>query len=259
MTAATGPAVGAADRCAYALRLGDDALVLAQRLTEWSAHAPTLEEDLALENIALDLLGQARHLLTYAGAAEGQGRDEDRLAYWRDDGEFCNLQLVEQPNGDFAATMVRQWLFSTYQRLLYLALRASADPDLSAIGERGAKEAAYHLDHAANWVRRLGDGTEESHRRTEAALLGLWPFVAEMFSGDAVEARLVAAGVAVDGRALRPAFDAAVDAVLAEATLSRPEAAFTARGGRSGHHTEHLGHLLAEMQHLHRSHPGASW
>ncbi|HUY61811.1 MAG TPA: 1,2-phenylacetyl-CoA epoxidase subunit PaaC, partial [Candidatus Dormibacteraeota bacterium] len=246
MTAAAAPLAAAADRCAYALGLGDDALVLAQRLMEWSAHAPTLEEDLALENIALDLLGQARHLLTYAGAVEGRGRDEDRLAYWRDDGEFRNLQLVEQPNGDFAATMVRQWLFSTYQRLLYQALRASADADLAGLGERGAKEAAYHLDHAGQWVRRLGDGTAESHQRTQAAVDQLWPFVAEMFAGDPVEARLVAAGVAGEGSVLRPAFDAAVDAVLVAATLCRPEAAFTARGGRTGHHTEHLGHLLAE-------------
>jgi ring-1,2-phenylacetyl-CoA epoxidase subunit PaaC len=247
------------DLVAYTLRLADDALVLAQRLGEWSARAPDLEEDVALTNIGLDLLGQARTLLSYAGAVEGAGRTEDDLAYLRDERDFVNLQIVEQDNGDFAVTIVRQLLFSTYQLPLYQALTASTDATLAGVAAKAAKEVAYHRDHATQWVLRLGDGTDESHRRTSYALERLWPFVEEMFEVDDVVRRLADVGVAVDPAALRPEWDAYVDATLDEATLSRPETRWRARGGRQGLHTEVMGYLLAEMQHLHRSHPGAHW
>jgi ring-1,2-phenylacetyl-CoA epoxidase subunit PaaC len=250
----------AADQlAAYALRLGDDALVLAQRLGEWLASAPQIEEDIALGNIALDLLGQARSLLTYAGEVEGDGRSEDDLAYLRDERAFSNVQLVETSNGDFAVTMARQLVFSTYQLLMYDALCSSSDETLAAIAAKAVKEVAYHRDHATQWVLRLGDGTEESHRRMQAGLETVWPFVDELFVMDELQTRLAGSGVAVDVAALRPTWDAQVDAVLAEATLERPAATWTAKGGRSGSHTEALGRLLAEMQYLHRSHPGASW
>jgi len=244
---------------AYALRLGDDALVLAQRLGEWIAAAPQLEEDVALGNIALDLLGQARALLTYAGEVEGRGRSEDDLAYLREERDFVNLQLVEVPNGDFAVTMARQLLFSTYQLALYERLTESTDATLAGVAGKAVKEVAYHRDHAERWVVRLGDGTEASHQRMAAGLQQMWPYVAEVFDADDLDRELAASGVGVDPATLRPSWDAAVDAVLAEATLPRPDAAWTARGGRRGLHSEAFGRLLAEMQHLHRSHPGATW
>jgi ring-1,2-phenylacetyl-CoA epoxidase subunit PaaC len=228
----------------YALQLGDDALVLAQRLSEWSSCAPALEEDIALTNIALDLLGQARSLLSYAGELEGEGRTEDDLAYRRTEREFLNCQLVEQPNGDFAYTIVRQLFFSAYQLPLYERLSASDDPGLSAIAAKAVKEVDYHLDHAGGWAVRLGDGTEESHRRMQAALDHLWPFTHELFELDP---------------GLRGPWDDHVDGVLKEATLERPADGWKPTGGRRGIHTDHLGFLLAEMQHLHRSHPGAKW
>ncbi|MGZ4593529.1 MAG: 1,2-phenylacetyl-CoA epoxidase subunit PaaC [Actinomycetes bacterium] len=243
----------------YALRLGDDALVMAQRLGEWIAHAPQLEEDVALGNIGLDLLGQARTLLTYAGAVEGAGRSEDDLAYLREERAFLNLQIVEQPNGDFAVTMARQLFFSTYQLALYDRLRHSTDETLAGVAGKAVKEVAYHRDHATQWVLRLGDGTDESHRRMQAGLEVMAPFVEEMFTSDDLERSLAAAGVAVDVSTLRPEWDAYVDAVLREATLESSETSWTARGGRQGIHSESFGYLLAEMQHLHRSHPGASW
>ncbi|MGZ4589514.1 MAG: 1,2-phenylacetyl-CoA epoxidase subunit PaaC [Actinomycetes bacterium] len=243
----------------YALRLGDDALVMAQRLGEWIAHAPQLEEDVALGNIGLDLLGQARTLLTYAGAVEGAGRSEDDLAYLREERAFLNLQIVEHPNGDFAVTMARQLFFSTYQLALYDRLRHSTDETLAGVAGKAVKEVAYHRDHATQWVLRLGDGTDESHRRMQAGFEVMAPFVEEMFTSDDLERSLAAAGVAVDVSTLRPEWDAYVDAVLREATLESPETSWTARGGRQGIHSESFGYLLAEMQHLHRSHPGASW
>jgi len=243
----------------YALRLGDDALVLGQRLGEWVAHAPQIEEDVALANIGLDLLGQARTLLTYAGEVEGAGRTEDDLAFLRDERDFVGCQLVEQPNGDFAVTMARQLHFSTYQLALYARLQHGADPTLAAVAGKAVKEVAYHRDHATQWVLRLGDGTEESHRRMQAGLDRVEPYLEELFTGDDLVSSLAADGVAVDPEALRPECDAYVDAVLTEATLQRPVPTWHARGGRSGRHSESFGHLLAEMQHLHRSHPGASW
>jgi ring-1,2-phenylacetyl-CoA epoxidase subunit PaaC len=247
------------DAATYALRLGDDALLLAQRLSEWSARAPELEEDLALTNIALDLLGQARQLLTRAGELEGEGRDEDDLAYLRGDREFLNTLIVEQPNGDFACTIARQLMFSTYQLALYDRLRDSADPVISGVAEKAVKEVAYHRDHAREWTLRLGDGTEESHRRMQAGVDWMWPLAAELFEHDALAERLVAEGIAADARELRPAWEHYVGGVLEEATLERPDTTYAATGGRRGEHSEALGHLLAIMPSTHRAYPGATW
>lgn len=243
----------------YVLGLGDDALVLAQRLGEWIAAAPQIEEDIALANIGLDLLGQARNLLSYAGELEGAGRDEDALAYLRDERDFRNLQIVERPNGDFAVTIARQLALSAYQYELYDRLRHSTDQTLAAVAGKAVKEVAYHRDHATQWVLRLGDGTDESHLRMQAGLEEIWPYVGEMFDPDPSLADLVTRGVATNPAALREPWDAYVHPVLAQATLAVPEPAFAGRGGRRGLHTEALGFLLAEMQHLHRAHPGATW
>lgn len=244
----------------YALRLGDDALVLSQRLGGWITRAPQLEEDVALGNIGLDLLGQARTLLTYAGEAEGAGRTEDDLAFLRDEREFLNLHIVEHPNEDFAVTMARQLFFSTWQLALHQRLVGSTDDLLAGVAGKAVKEIAYHRDHADQWVRRLGDGTDESHHRMQAGLERMWPYVAEMFAVDDLERALVEEGVAADVSELRGEWDQHVDAVLREATLTRPDDPATPPGGgRRGVHTEPFGYLLAEMQHLHRSHPGATW
>jgi ring-1,2-phenylacetyl-CoA epoxidase subunit PaaC len=244
----------------YALRLGDDALILAQRLAEWSACAPELEEDIALTNLALDLLGQARSLLSIAGRHGGEGRSEDDLAYLRNEREFRNLRIVEQPNRDFGHTIVRQLLFSTYQLALYDKLSASADADLSAVAGKAVKEVAYHRDHAVKWTLRLGDGTEYSRRRMLDALERLWPYTAEMFETDELTAQLVQDGVAADPDTLRESWEPFVQDVLELATLPVPElGARRPTGGRRGRHGEVLGHLLAEMQWLHRSQPGVAW
>lgn len=237
----------------YALRLGDDALILSHRLSEWVRHAPELEEDVALANISLDLLGQARTLLTYAGECEGRGRDEDELAYLRSEQEFTNLLIVEQPNGDFACTIARQLLFSTYQHALYSRLSASADEILAGVAQKAVKETAYHRDHATHWTRRLGDGTEESHLRMQAGLARMWPYVDQMLAGDRLSRRF-----GVDPSELRREWHSYVDRVLREAALERPLARPRLRGDRSGRH-EHLVDLLAEMQHLHREIPAAAW
>lgn len=247
------------DTVTYALRLGDDALVLAQRTAEWIADAPQLEEDVALGNIALDLLGQARSLLTYAGQLEGAGRDEDALAYHRDERDFLNAQLTELPRGDFGFTVARMLIFSCYQHVLYDALQTSVDATLAAIAAKAVKEVRYHQDHAAHWAVRLGDGTPESHHRLQAGLDELWPYVHELFESDALTERLVEAGVAADPVPAEEPVLAEVRRVLAEATLALPEASVHHSGGRRGIHTEHMGRLLAEMQYLARSHPGASW
>jgi ring-1,2-phenylacetyl-CoA epoxidase subunit PaaC len=244
----------------YALRLGDDALVLAQRLGGWIARAPQLEEDVALANIALDLLGQARALLTYAGQVEGAGRSEDDLAYLRDERDFLNLQLVELPNDDFGVTIARQLVFSTWQLALFQRLVDSRDETIAGVAGKAVKEVAYHRDHATQWALRLGDGTEESHRRMQAGLTTVWPYVAELFATDELEQGLVRDGVAVDVSTLRPEWESYVGRVLDEATLVVPDGVPTIPGGgRRGVHTEAMGYLLAEMQHLHRSHPGAFW
>ena len=243
----------------YLLRLGDDSLILGQRLCEWCGHSPTIEVDLSLSNLGLDLIGQATLLLDYAGEVEGKGRDADRLAFHRDVLQFRNCLLVEQPNGDFAQTIARQFLFSTYSHALFAQLAGSADDRLAAVAAKAVKEIAYHAELSAEWVVRLGDGTEESHRRIADGFDWFWRFVDEMFVMDDVELSLLQAGVAIDRAALRPAFDARVSSVLAAATLAPPAHPWQIKGGRVGHHSEHLGHLLATMQYLPRAYPDAAW
>jgi ring-1,2-phenylacetyl-CoA epoxidase subunit PaaC len=241
----------------YTLGLADDALVSAQRMGWWISRAPELEEDVALANIGLDQLGQARTLLAYAGQVEDAGRGEDDLAYWRDEREFRNVCLVERPQTDFGVTMARLLIFATWQSELYAGLAASTDPTLAGVAGKAVKEVRYHLDHAAHWVVRLGDGTEESHLRMQAALEEEWPWVDELFTP--ADPGLVEAGIAVDPVALREVVQTRLTAVIAEATLELPQARPAVSRGREGIHTEHLGYLLAEMQHLTRSHPGATW
>jgi ring-1,2-phenylacetyl-CoA epoxidase subunit PaaC len=243
----------------YTLRLADNALVLGHRLSEWVGHAPVLEEDLALGNLALDLIGQARAFYTYAGEVEGKGRDEDALAYLRDAGDYRNVLLVEQPNGDFAATMTRQVIYSAFARPFFEQLQASKDATLAAIAAKALKEMTYHLRHSAEWIVRLGDGTEESHRRAQDALDELWPYTGELFEIDRIERALIDVGIAVDVAALRSVFERTMDEILAEATLQRPRDGYMQSGGRSGRHSEHLGYILAHLQFLQRAYPGAKW
>lgn len=243
----------------YALRLGDDSLILGQRLSEWCGHAPALEVDLSLANVALDQVGQATHFLNLAGEIEGQGRDGDKLAFHRDVMDFTNCLLVEQPNGDFAQTIARQFLFSHYQALLFAGVGASKDERFAAIAAKAAKEVTYHATLASDWVIRLGDGTEESRARMIAGLDWMWRFADELFVMDDVDAAALAAGVGVDKAALRTAWDQRIDVVLVEATLERPATRRPVLGGRTGRHSEHLGHLLSQMQFLQRAYPGATW
>jgi len=243
----------------YLLRLGDDSLILGQRLTEWCGHAPALEIDLSLANVGLDLIGQATFFLGLAGELEGAGRDADRLAFHRDVLQFRNCLLVEQPNGDFAQTMARQFLFSTYQAALFERLQTSTEPRLAEVAAKAVKEVRYHAELAQDWVIRLGDGTAESHTRLADGLDWFWRFVEELFDMDDLERELAAAGVAVDKSRLRADFDATVATVLAKATLPLPVYPRAIRGGRVGHHSEHLGHLLAQMQYLQRTYPDAVW
>jgi ring-1,2-phenylacetyl-CoA epoxidase subunit PaaC len=243
----------------YLLRLADDRLVLGHRLSEWCGHAPILEEDIALANIALDLIGQASALLKLAGEVEGKGRNEDALAYFRDTIEFRNVQLVELPNGDFATTIVRQFLFDAWDVLVLEPLTKSSNETLAGISAKAIKEAKYHLRHSAEWVRMLGDGTAESHRRAQRALDDLWPYSTELFLADDIDRSAIASGIGVDVEALRSRWRETVDRVFAEATLTIPKDGFTPRGGRTGRHTEHLGRMLADMQSLARAHPGAAW
>jgi ring-1,2-phenylacetyl-CoA epoxidase subunit PaaC len=242
----------------YVLSLADDALVSAQRMGWWISRAPQLEEDVALANIGLDQLGQARTLLSYAGQVEGSGRSEDDLAYHRDEREFRNVHLVERDQSDFGIAMARLLLFSSWQCELYAALRASTDPTLAGVAGKAVKEVAYHYDHARSWVVRLGDGTEESHLRVQAALDAEWPYLAELID-DRVDPELLVSGVAVDPASIRDAVLARIEPVVVEATLAVPQVAPATGGGRRGLHTEQMGYLLAEMQHLARSHPGATW
>ncbi|KNY07618.1 1,2-phenylacetyl-CoA epoxidase subunit PaaC [Microbacterium sp. GCS4] len=244
-----------ADIAEYALWLGDDALILSQQLGEWISRAPELEEDVALGNIALDLLGHARSFLRYAGSYDG--RSEDDLAYFRDEPEFRSSWLVEQPNGDFAQTIARQLIASTYMLDLYGALRASSDETLAAIAEKARKEVDYHRDHAVQWVLRLAGGTEESRERMIRALGDVWPYVDELFRDEPLTERL--GDAAVRPSSLRQGFDAVIETVFAEADLTVPEVSASSAGGRRGAHATPLGHLLAEMQVLARRHPGATW
>ncbi len=241
----------------YALGLADDQLVLGHRLSEWSGRAPTLEEELALANIALDLVGQATALYQLAAAAEGEGRSADDLAFLRDERAFLNLQLLEQPNGDFGCTVARQLLYGAYAAVFWKALADSDEPGLAAIAAKAATEARYHLTHARAWTARLGDGTAESRRRIQAGFDDLWQFTGELFERTPVEASL--GDAAPDRAALKPAWDRAIDAALDEGGLQRPADGWMATGGRSGLHGEHLGHMLAEMQVLQRSYPGLEW
>jgi ring-1,2-phenylacetyl-CoA epoxidase subunit PaaC len=243
----------------YTLRIADDSLILGHRVSEWCGHGPILEEDIALTNIALDLIGQATSLLEYAAKVEGKGRSADDLAFLRYEKEYTNALLVEQPNGDFGKTIVRQWLFDTFRLFFYDALRHSADEQLAAIAEKSLKETKYHCKHSSEWVIRLGDGTEESHARTQAAIDALWRFADELFYQDEVDWELIASGVAADLSQLRAPFMERIQQVLTEATLRLPENNWTQKGGRTGNHSEHLGYLLAEMQYMQRTYPGMEW
>ncbi|MBC8091254.1 MAG: phenylacetate-CoA oxygenase subunit PaaC [Pseudonocardia sp.] len=254
--------VDPADLAAYCLMLGDDALIYSHRLSEWVSNAPELEEDVALANTALDLLGQARVLLARAGHLAGG--DEDSLAYLRTDAQFRNVGLAELSDDlDFARAVARLLIFSSWRLALLHRLLGSADPVLAAVAGKGVKELTYHRDYAARWTLRLGDGTADSHTRMQAALDAIWPYVGELFRTSDEERRLVAAGVAVDPADTRAEVDAVLDQVLEQATLTRPDRPFIGtiggRSGRQGVHTEHLGHALAEMQSLARQHPGATW
>jgi len=243
----------------YALRLADNALVLGHRLSEWCGHAPVLEEDLALANMGLDLIGQARSLYAYAGEVEGAGRGEDALTYLRDARDYRNVLLVEQPNGDFAITMTRQLLYAAFAHPYYDTLRQSRDETFAAVAAKSEKELAYHVRHASEWIIRLGDGTMESHRRAQDALDLLWPYTGELFEADDLERALIRAGVAVDPASVRSPWRRTVEEVVGQATLALPRGGWMQTGGRSGRHSEHLGHMLAEMQFLQRAYPGATW
>jgi ring-1,2-phenylacetyl-CoA epoxidase subunit PaaC len=254
------PGVDGGDLAAYCLMLGDDALVMSHRLQQWCTNAPTLEDEVALANIALDLLGQARLLLSRAGSADGSGRDEDDLACFRDERDFRNVVLVEVDNGDFAHCVVRLLMFATWRLALLQRLTASADPVLAAIAAKGVKEVTYHRDYAAQWAVRLGDGTAESHSRMTTGVGALWPYTAELFVATDVERRLRAAGVAVDPTTLLDEFDAVIETVLRAASLPLPGVIEDCRtAGRDGVHTAALGPLLAELQSLARANPEATW
>ncbi len=241
------------------LRMGDTTLILGHRVSEWCGLAPVAEEDIALANTALDLIGQATMWLALAGEVEGKGRTADDLAYLRDASGFRNLLLAERPNGDFGQTLMRQFLFDNWHMGMLTALEASAEPRVAAIAAKAVREVTYHLDRSSDLVIRLGDGTEQSRARMQHALDGLWAWAGEGFAGDEVDAELAAARLAPDPASLKPQWDARVRATLAEATLSPPDSACVHRGGKWGRHTEHLGHLLADMQFLQRAYPGASW
>jgi ring-1,2-phenylacetyl-CoA epoxidase subunit PaaC len=241
------------------LRLGDDSLILGQRLGEWCGHAPSVEVDLSLANMGLDLIGQATHFLNYAGEVEGKGRDGDSLAFHRDVLDFRNCWLVEQPNGDFAQTMARQFLFSAWQEMLFGHLQASKDETIAAIAAKAVKEVRYHAELSAEWVIRLGDGTEESRRRMADGLEWMWRFIPELFEMDEIATEAARHGIGADVAAFREDYDARIRAVLAEATLEAPADQRPILGGRRGHHGEHLGHLLAVMQYLPRTYPEATW
>lgn len=243
----------------YTLRRADDALILGHRLSEWCGHAPMLEEDMALANMGLDLLGQARGLYSYAAEVEGRGNDEDKFAYLRDIRQYRNLLLLEQPNGDFARTMVRQFFYAAFADLYWRAMMKSDDATLAAIAAKSEKESAYHVRHSSEWIVRLGDGTGDSHARAQTAIDDLWAFTGEMFEVDGSERALIDAGIAVDPAILRPQWLKLVSDIVNEATLVLPKSGWMQQGGRSGRHSEHLGHLLSELQSMPRTFPGATW
>ena len=244
----------------YCLRVGDSGLVLGHRLSEWCGHGPVLEEDIAMSNMALDLVGQARGFLGYAAKLEGQGRSDDDLAFKRDARQFRNHMLVEQPNGDFAVTMMRSFFYSAFAYLHFKALIKTNDDTISGLAEKSLKEVTYHLRHCSDWIIRLGDGSDESHQRTQRAAEDLWSFTNELFEMDHVDDQLIKQNLAVDLNSLRKEWDEIINKVFAEATIKRPDdARFMSKGGIKGIHTEHLGFLLAEMQFLPRAYPGTSW
>lgn len=243
----------------YVLRIADSALILAQRLGEWCGHGPALEEDIALANMALDLLGQARALLTHAGALEGRGRDEDQLAFLREEREYRNVTLVELPRGDFALTTLRNAMAATFFKLLWQRLGGSTDAELAAIAGKAVKEARYHQQHAADWVVRLGDGTAESRSRTERALHELWPYAAELFADDEVDEHAAATRIGPRWSELEAAWRAEMAQILAAATLEAPAPTPFLSTGKHGRHSEHLGLVLADLQYLQRAYPGGTW
>ena len=243
----------------YCLRLGDNALVLAQRLGEWTGKAPIIEEDLATANTALDLIGQARMWLAYAGEIEGSGRGEDELAFLRDVSDFRNVLLVEQANGNFADTIARQFYFDAWNVRALDALSRSRDPRVAEIAAKSVKEAAYHLERSADWVVRLGDGTEESRAKMQAAIDDLWMYTGEFFEADDIDRAVTESGIGFDPATLHAPWLEEVKRVLDDATLSTPAPGYMQRGGKQGVHTEKLGYLLAEMQFLQRAYPGAQW
>jgi ring-1,2-phenylacetyl-CoA epoxidase subunit PaaC len=243
----------------YCLRLGDSSLILGHRLSEWCGHGPVLEEDIAMINVALDLVGRATNILKYAGEIEGNGRTEDHLAYHRNERDFQNLLITEQLNGDFAVTIARQFFFDVYSYYLYTELLQSKDEQLAAIAEKGIKEIKYHLRHSSEWVIKLGDGTAESHERMQKAINALWTYTGEMFMADETDLLLQKEGIAPDLAAIKSNWTNMVEEVLERATLQKPEDCFMQSGSKKGIHTEHLGFLLAEMQYLPRNHPNAKW
>ena len=243
----------------FLLRTGDNTLILAHRVSEWCGHSPVLEEDIALANTALDLIGQTQLWLGLAAELEGAGRTADTLAYRRDTAAFRNVLLVERPNGDYGCTLMRQFLFDAWHLPFLEALQASSEPRVAEIADKAVREVAYHLERSSDLVIRLGDGTDESHRRLQDALDELWPYAGELVLSDETDASLAAQGIAPDPAALSAAWHASVDAVLGEATLQRPGSTFAHRGGRQGRHSEHLGYILAEMQFLQRAYPDATW
>ncbi|GAA6163621.1 phenylacetate-CoA oxygenase subunit PaaC [Pelagimonas sp. KU-00592-HH] len=244
----------------FLLRQGDNTLILGHRVSEWCGHSPILEEDIALANTALDLIGQTQMWLGYAAEVQGEGKSADDLAFLRDAWDFRNVLLTELPNGDFGQTLLRQFLFDAFQSVLMGRLMKSSDETVAAIAAKASKEVAYHVERSADTVVGLGDGTEESHNRMQAALEYLWPYVGEMFESDDIDAAMAEAGIAPDPAGLREEYDALVGKVLTEATLDIPAAKYAHKGGRTGYmHTEHLGHLLATMQWLQRAYPGCEW
>jgi len=251
--------VTTADLAAYALRLGDDALILGQRLSEWIGHAPALELEMAIANMGLDLVGEGKLYLALAGEAEGQGRDADALAFTRDVLDFTNLLIVERPNGDWADTIVRHYLFSVAHRMRHERLAESAEPRLAEIAQKTLSEIAYHVRFARDWMLRLGGGTEESHARLQAAVNRIWRFTGEMVQSDALEERLAAAGAAPRGADFAKDWRAEVTAVCEAAGVTVPDVKQMISGGRAGRHSEHLGHLLAELQFMQRAYPGMEW
>ncbi len=243
----------------YVIRLGDNALVNGQRLAEWCGHGPFVEEDIAMTNTALDLVGRARMLLTYAGEVEGAGRTEDDLAYFRNEREFRNFHIMELPVGDFAFTTARQFFVDAYDYFYYQALQYSVDSTLAAIAAKTLKECEYHLRHSGEWIVRLGDGTGESHIKISRAVTQLMPFTFELFDADEIDQTMQAKQIGVDLKIIEAQWNEKVNSVLNKATLERPEAKFTRSGGRQGLHSEHMGYLLAEMQSVQRAYPGLEW